>query len=340
MIAAGLGVRDTIVFIRDRFSPDRPSVGRLITHALVASAAFTVAMFLGLGEGDAQPGDVIGLLGLVVTVILTLSSTTFVTNAMAGLALNVIRNFRPGDYLEVGGHFGRVTEQEFLHVEIQTPDRTLTTFPNLFLIQNPVNVIPASGTLVSAEVSLGYDVDHVLVARVLETAANSAGLEGAFVHVRELGDFSILYRVAGLLTDVGQLLTARSKLRECMLDALHGANIEIVSPTYMNQRRDDGPPALPEASFRRNSEPAAATAEAMAFDKANRATVIKQLGARSTALAAEIEELTEERKSADKDDYQRLDLAVAQRKAHQTAIAALIERMHREGEEAEAGETT
>lgn len=334
-----MGTRDTIRFFRDRFAPDRPTVGRLATHFVLAAVALTLALFLGLGKGDAQPGDVIGLLGLVVTVILTLSSTTFVTNAMAGLALQVIRNFRPGDYLEVGGHFGRVTEQEWLHVEIQTPDRTLTTFPNLFLIQNAVTVIPASGTLVSAEVSLGYDVDHALVSRVLETAASTAGLEGAFVLVRELGDFSIVYRVSGLLSDVGQLLTARSKLRECMLDALHGANIEIVSPTYMNQRRDDGPPAMPKQSFRRDHGNGA-TAEAMAFDKANRAAVIKQLSARSDSLGTEIAELTEERKSADRDEHQRLDLAVAQRKAHQTAIAALIERMHREDEEAEAGEAT
>ena len=98
----------------------------------------------------------------------------------------------------------------------------------------PMKVVRASGTIVSAEVSLGYDLARARVSDVMLQAALDAGLTDAFVHVRALGDFSVTYRVAGLLADVGSLISARSHPREHMLDALHGAGIEIVSPTFMN----------------------------------------------------------------------------------------------------------
>ena len=97
-----------------------------------------------------------------------------------------------------------------------------------------MKVVRASGPIVSAEVSLGYDLARARVSDVMLQAALDAGLTDAFVHVRALGDFSVTYRVAGLLADVGSLISARSHPREHMLDALHGAGIEIVSPTFMN----------------------------------------------------------------------------------------------------------
>ena len=83
--------------------------------------------------------------------------------------------------------------------------------------------------IIYAEVSLGYDIHHDRVTDVLLAAAAQAGLRDAFVHVRELGDFSISYRVAGLLEDVQSLISARSGLRTEVLNALHGA-LPVTSP--------------------------------------------------------------------------------------------------------------
>ena len=67
----------------------------------------------------------------------------------------------------------------------------------------------------------------------------AAALAGVFLImvILELGDFSITYQAAGFLEEVKYLISAESELRECMLDSLHRASIEIVSPTFMNQRQ-------------------------------------------------------------------------------------------------------
>ena len=72
---------------------------------------------------------------------------------------------------------------------------------------------------------------------LLHEAARNADLQDPFVEIVDLGDFAITYRAAGVLTQVKQLLTARSNLRAMVLETLHGAGIEIVSPHFMNQRQ-------------------------------------------------------------------------------------------------------
>ncbi len=258
-----------------------------------------LAMVLVLPVSDATRGQVLSLLGLLLTGVIALSSTTFVANAMAGLMLRIVKSFRPGDFIHVGDQFGRVTERGLLHTEIQTEDRDLSTLPNLHLITHPVTVVHGSGTIISATLSLGYDVPHQRAETLLKQAAEQAGLGDAFVLVTELNDFSVSYRVAGFLPEVTQLLTAKSNLRRAVLDSLHGAGIEIMSPNYMNQRQlapetQVIPPAQPVA-------PAAAAApspEAIIFDKAEEAAVVQQLEEERLALLQELKELEQQQAAA------------------------------------------
>ncbi len=185
---------------------------------------------------DTTQGQLLTLVSVLLTASIALSSTTFVGNAMAGLMIRSIKSFRPGDFVRVGDHFGRVTERGLFHVGIQNEDRDLTTLPNLYLVTNPVKVIMSSGTIISAEVSLGYDVPREEVERILKEAAIDAGLSDPFLLIMNLGDFSVTYRISGMLEEVKQLITIRSKLRAMMLDRLHQSGIEIVSPSFMNTR--------------------------------------------------------------------------------------------------------
>ena len=144
------------------------------------------------------------------------------------------------------------------------------------MVSNPVTVVRSSGAIVSASLSLGYDIHHSRVQKLLLAAAQQTELEDSFVQIMELGNDSITYRVSGLLVEVKSLLTARSNLYRNILDALHGDGVEIVSPAFMNQRRlpDDAvivppsPKATPVANAAATEEPAP---EDIVFDKAEQA---------------------------------------------------------------------
>lgn len=246
------------------------------------------------------------LFGLVITAVLGVSSTTFVSNAMAGFMLRNIKNFQPGDFIEVNQEFGRVSEMGLLHTEIQTKDRSLTTLPNMYLISHPVTVTPANGALVAAHISLGYDISHSKIEELLIKAATITGLNDAFVQVTELGDFSIGYRVAGFLPDAKHILTSRSNLRKQMITTLHQAGVEIVSPTFMNQRQfstsdvfiADEAPRVDSVLRNKNQ---AREAEGKVFDKADNAENLNQMQLELTKLNEQITQLNKDKP----DEYEK-----------------------------------
>lgn len=260
---------------------------------LVVALVGVLLVLIVLPIRDELRGQLLSLLGILLTAAIALSATTFVGNIMAGLMLRSLRNFRPGDFIRVGEHFGRVSERGLFHVEIQTEDRDLTTLPNLFLVTNPVKVVRSSGTLVSAEVSLGYDVPRRAVERLLTEAAGSAKLEEPFVYVMGLGDYSVTYRVAGLLTDVKHVISVRSHLRQMMLDKLHEGGVEIVSPTFMNTRAlAEGRRFVPPVSAVHPVDaegPEAPKPEELVFDKADEAESLEKLRERYGELSGELE---------------------------------------------------
>lgn len=250
-----------------------------------------IGVILVLPISSSTRSDLMTLLGIITSAAIALSSTTFVGNAMAGFLLRIVRNFKSGDFVQVGEYFGRVSEEGIFHTELQTEESNLTTLPNLYLVTQPVTVIRQSGTIISATVSLGYDVPHPVVERVLKAAAEDAGLKDAYVQVVELGDYSVTYRCAGLLETVKRLLAAKSHLRAKMIDHLHENGVEIVSPAFMNQRRiDPARPVIPcPVSAKASSEPEVAEGpdENVVFDKAERAALLAELRGRVTTLVEE-----------------------------------------------------
>ena len=186
-----------------------------------------------------------GAIGLVVTGALAISSQSIIANGMAGLLLRSLKKFRPGDFIEVSDSLGRVTELGLFHTEIQTDDRGLTTIPNALMVNQPVKVARASGTVVSATASLGYDIARQDLNPLFINAAERAGLTEPFVRILDLGDYAVTYRVAGFLDESQKLLSVRSKLRGAILDCLHEASIEIMSPMYVATRNADRQASIP-----------------------------------------------------------------------------------------------
>lgn len=286
------------VLIGKRTGAEESLPGQLTMFALTVFGL--VLIILSLPFGSELRGQVLSLLGLVFTAVIALSSTTFVANAMGGLLLRVVKSFRLGDYIRVKEHFGRVTERGLFHTEIQTEDRDLVTLPNLFVVTNPVRVIRSSGTVVSVSLSLGYDIPRDVIESELKKAAIETGLKDAFVRLEELGDFSVTYKVAGFLEGVESLLTTRSRLRAEVLDGLHGAGIEIVSPTFMNQRvLPVAEKVVPPAFEKPAEDPSEVTVEAMAFDKADQAGSIELLRDELATLDARIAEVADKAEQAE-----------------------------------------
>jgi small-conductance mechanosensitive channel len=337
----GLGVIGVVValFVAHRLlnrHPDAVSYrfrNQIIMIGLTAVAGLIILLVLPIAT-DTR-GQLLGFFGILITATIALSSTTFLGNALAGFMLRSVRNFRVGDFIRAGDHFGRVSERGLLHVEIQTEDRELTTLPNLFLVTNPVTTLRSSGTVISATVTLGYDLPRTKIREALLQAAEKAGLTDTFVQILELGDFSVEYRVAGILKEVKQFLTARSDLRARILDSMHANGMEIVSPTFMNTR------AFPKEELIIPPIPVVAPSpepedvpEEVVFDKAEDAEEALLLETEYRQLCERLAELQEELKKAppDLEDEMKADLAEFLGRKEELEKAVAEEKADLEGE--------
>jgi len=236
-----------------------------------------ISIILAVPMSGELKKEVTNIIGIVISAVLALSSATFIGNALAGIMLKAVKSFKPGDFILVKNTYGRVTEMGLFHTEVQTENRDLTTLPNLYLASNPVKVTRSSGTFIFSEVSLGYDVDRHKIEKALLDAASAAGMKDAFVLISSLGDYSIVYKVQALLENVKTIISSKSKLNAMVLDELHKAGIEIVSPTFMNQRQVNETIFIPKlvAKVDQSSDDNSIKAENKIFDKANEAEGIE-----------------------------------------------------------------
>ncbi len=305
---------------------------QIATMILTLIALFVVILLLPVSE--TSRGQLLSLLGILLSAAIALSSTTLLGNLMAGMMLRAIRNFRAGDFVEVGEHFGRVSDRGLFHIEIQTEDRDLTTLPNLYLVTHPVSVSRSSGTIITATVSLGYDVPRRRVEELLLEAAAMAELQEPFVQVVDLGDYSVTYRVAGLLTEVKQIISARSKLRQMMLDSLHDGGVEIVSPTFMNTRAlERGQVFIPvNDKTTKIKEPSYTSApEDVVFDKAEKAESIERLKEMYDEMSDKINALKDQIESAALDkDRDALKSERSRLKERRERLAEIIKKREEE----------
>lgn len=285
-LAFSLWFAHRLLMVRQSIGTEAKLPRQVIMLALTIIAL--IILILEMPMSETSRGQLLSLIGVVVTGVIAISSTTFVANALGGLMLRVIASFQPGDFVRAGDHFGRVTDRGLFHTEIQTEDRDLTTLPNLFLITNPVTVVHSSGTMISSGLSLGYDIPRTQVETLLQDAAELAGLEDPFVFVSDLGDFSVSYKVYGFLVEVRQLLSAKSNLRKHILDVLHQNHIEIVSPSFMNQRQlVSGQSMIPEPKIAATQSPQEQTKpEDLIFDKAEKAAELEVLRKELAGLKA------------------------------------------------------
>ncbi|MFW8592338.1 mechanosensitive ion channel domain-containing protein [Glaciecola sp. 2405UD65-10] len=265
-----------------------------------------VAVVLSLPVQESSRNQLLALLGVLISGVIAFSSTTIVSNLMAGIVLSLNRPFRTGDYIKCNGFAGRVIEKGLLDTEIQTEQRTLIHVANSQLITAPVEVVRSSGTFISAEISIGYDTHHSLLSKHLEKAAQNAGLSDAFVHVTALGDFSVSYKVVGMLLDTKSMLTTRSKLHVAILDELHNNDIEILSPKFVASRTTD-PDKQFIAKAKAKQIKETLTQEDIAFDKAEEA---EKIDSQKSALQERLAELKQSLSDASEEQKEAMKLEI------------------------------
>ncbi len=267
---------------------------QLVTFSIVLLGVFLAISLLPL-ESQVK-AQILSILGLLLTGVIAISSTTLVSNAMAGIMLRLMQEFRGGDFIEVEEMIGRVTNFGIFHTEIQTITRDVISLPNLLLVQKPVKVTRRGGTFINLSVAVGYMVPHSRVEEHLLAASKSIGLKDSFVFVEALLDHAVSYRIYGLLEEFSERLSKTSELHKAVLTTLHANGIEIASPTLMD-RREYPSDSLhkPKGTILEEKQKTESAIEEVAFDKAEEVESIEQLRITEKKLIKTLEGLGDEK---------------------------------------------
>lgn len=213
--------------------------------------------------------------------LISLGSSSAISNMVAGVVLTYTRAFRIGDRVKVGDTFGDVIEKTFLVTRIRTPKNEDVAVPNAAVLSNhivnySVMAREGSGVILHTTVTIGYDVPWPDVHRLLiEAARDTAGVEAdppPFVLQTSLGDFSVAYQLNAYTREVTRMARLYSDLHQHTQDRFAEAGVEILSPTYEAHR--DGPSTVPDVGAVQNAlARAAATAPARSTDGADMAPI-------------------------------------------------------------------
>lgn len=319
-----LGVRAFAARSTAATAADRTFRGQIATIAIILFGV--LALIFALPEGS-DSDLAFSVFGLVVTGALAISSQSIIANAMAGLMLRSVASFKPGDFIEVSEHMGRVSEQGLFHTEIQTPDRDLITIPNSVMLEQPVRVVRGSGTIVSVRLSIGYDVSHHVLEDLFVAAAREVDLVDPFVQMIDLGDYAITYRVAGFLEDPRTLLASRSRLRMAIVDTLSDAGIEIMSPMYVARRAVNNDPLIANDRTRSAGARVRRTSEDRVFDKAESAGKLETARADLDVATDELDALRDQLTTAAEEAQPKLEAAIGRQERHIDRLVRSIERL-------------
>jgi len=203
-------------------------------------------------------------------VLLSLGSTSAISNVIAGMILTYMRPYKKGDWIMIGDRMGVVVEMTFLVTRLDTPKNEEISISNAIVlgeqITNYSNMARRNGLIVHTSVTIGYSAAWRKVHELLISAAVATnGIRSnpaPFVLQTALNDFYVTYEM-NAYTDVParsnqaqDLQFLYSGLHQNIQDKFNEAGVEIMSPHYM-QLRDGNEPAVPTEYVPRDHIPGA-----------------------------------------------------------------------------------
>jgi small-conductance mechanosensitive channel len=196
-------------------------------------------------------------------VLVSLASSSALSNIMAGTVLTYTGAFRLGDRVRLGETFGDIIETSLLATRVRTIKHEDVTIPNSIVLGSAVinysREAKTLGLILHTTVTIGYDAPWRTVhALLIEAARGTAGVLGEpapFVWQTALNDFYVSYELNAYTASARDMLDIYAALHARIQDAFYAAGVEIMSP-HFTAVRDGNTVAIPAALRAPDDQPA------------------------------------------------------------------------------------
>jgi len=179
-------------------------------------------------------------------VLLSLGSTSAISNTIAGFIITYMRPFKVGDWIKVNEITGEVIEKTALVTRIRTLNNEDVTVPNSTILSNlTINYsssLPEKNLCISVNVNLRYEVEWEKVESLLLKAAQQTtdiiGIPPSYVFQLQLKDNYVVYQLNAYTDKPHRMFHIKSELNQNIQSEFNAAGIELVAPAHFHMNQD------------------------------------------------------------------------------------------------------
>ena len=184
-------------------------------------------------------------LSIFTGIIVSLGSSSFVSNIIAGIMIAYYRPFAKGDRVQIGDKIGDITDMSLLVVKLRTFQDIDVSIPNSVVLSSDVSnyhsAITEKGAIkLYTTITIGYDVPGDKVKELCIKAVNATPdfLKDppSFVLQKSLDDFYVSYEIYGYTDKPENMKQIYSDLNSNIRKFFDEDNVEIMSPHYRTLR--------------------------------------------------------------------------------------------------------
>jgi small-conductance mechanosensitive channel len=212
---------------------------KLIRVFVIIFAATVAYPFVPGSESPAFKG-----ISIFLGVLVSLGSTSFVSNVIAGLTMTFMRAFKIGDIVKIDDIFGMIVATRLQVTQIKSIKNEIITVPNSKIINSNVMNYSAlaqkRGLILHTTVGIGYNAPWRQVrAMLLLAAEKTPGLlrdPAPFVFQLELDNMRVVYEINAYTDQPQKMKEIYSNLHKNILDQFNEYGVEILTPNYETDR--------------------------------------------------------------------------------------------------------
>jgi len=225
------GAIDITGFDRDWAAPTY-KLSKILAIAFTATIAYP---YIPGSGSDAFKG-----VSIFLGVLVSIGSTSFVSNVVAGLTVTYMRAFKAGDRVKIGEFTGDVVAMGLQATHLRTPKNEIVSVPNAMITHNQVINYSAlartQGLILHTTAGIGYDAPWRQVhAMLLMAAEKTPGLlrePPPFVHQKSLDDFCVTYELNAYTDQPQAMGRLYSNLHKNIQDLFNEYGVQIMTPAY------------------------------------------------------------------------------------------------------------
>jgi small-conductance mechanosensitive channel len=230
------GLQNGVIVVHNFYQDWAMPAYQIIRFLIVVLSVVMAFPYIPFSDTGAFQGISV-FLGL----LLSLGSSSFVSNIIAGYSLTFRRAFQIGDRILVNDSLGTVEHQSLMVTRLRSVKNEEIVIPNSVLINSTVlNYTKEAmnpGIILHSNVGIGYETPWRQVDSMLRLAAErTEGLlkdPAPFVLKRALGDYAVNYEINVYCNDPSKILHYYNLLHQNILDVFNEYDVQIMTPSYV-----------------------------------------------------------------------------------------------------------